>query len=59
MVELPSRSFPSLRWVTVVAVATGFLTIANSTLAQERFRTPDEAVAALTLAAGVDQTPAG
>jgi hypothetical protein len=55
MVELPSsprlHSFPSLRCFPVLAVATAFFTIANGALAQQRFRTPDEAVAALINAA--------
>ena len=49
MVEFPSsprpHSFPLLRWFPILAVATAFLTIANGALAQQRFRTPDEAVA--------------
>jgi hypothetical protein len=40
-----------LRWFPILAVATAFLTIANGALAQQRFRTPDEAVAALINAA--------
>jgi Protein of unknown function (DUF2950) len=55
MVEFPSsprpHSFPLLRWFPILAVATAFLTIANGALAQQRFRTPDEAVAALINAA--------
>jgi hypothetical protein len=50
MVEPPSsptHSFPSLRWLPVLAVATAFLTIANGAFAQQRHNTPDEAVAAL------------
>ena len=35
-----------LRWFPVIAVATAFLAIANGALAQQRYRTPDEAVAA-------------
>ena len=50
MIELPSsprpHSCPSLR-CTVLALATVFLTIANGALAQQRYNTPDEAVAAL------------
>src|SRR4030095_10518479 len=55
MIKRPSsprpHTFPSLRWFSVLAVATAFLTIANGALAQERYRTPDEAVAALINAA--------
>jgi hypothetical protein len=51
MIKRPSfprpRSFPSLRWLTCLAVATAFLTIANGAVAQQRYNTPDEAVAAL------------
>jgi hypothetical protein len=55
MIKRPSsprpHTFPSLRWFPVLAVATAFLTIANGALAQERYRTPDEAIAALINAA--------
>jgi hypothetical protein len=55
MVELPSfprlHIFPSLQWSPVLAIATVFLTIASGAMAQQRFRTPDEAVAALINAA--------
>src|SRR4029453_12666718 len=44
-------SFPSLRWLTCPAVATAFLTIANGAVAQQRYDTPDGAVAALINAA--------
>jgi Protein of unknown function (DUF2950) len=51
MIKRPSFprpcSFPSLRWLTCLAVATAFLTIANGAVAQQRYNTPDEAVAAL------------
>jgi Protein of unknown function (DUF2950) len=51
MVEPPSsprsHCFPPLRWFPVVALATAFLTIASGALAQQRYKTPDEAVAAL------------
>jgi Protein of unknown function (DUF2950) len=55
MVELPSyprpHSFPSLRWFPVLVVAMAFLAITNGAPAQQRYRTPDEAVAALINAA--------
>jgi hypothetical protein len=55
MVELPSsprpHTFRSLRWFPVLAVAGAFLTIASGAIAQQRYRTPDEAVAALINAA--------
>jgi hypothetical protein len=55
MVEFPSsprpHSFPLLRWFPILAVSMAFLTITNGALAQERYRTPDEAVAALINAA--------
>src|SRR5262245_13214605 len=51
MIKRPScprpRSFPSLRWLTCLAVATAFLTIANGAVAQQRYNTPDAAVTAL------------
>jgi Protein of unknown function (DUF2950) len=55
MIKRPSFprpcSFPSLRWLTCLAVATAFLTIANGAVAQQRYDTPDGAVAALINAA--------
>lgn len=51
MIKRPSFprpcSFLSLRWLTYPAVATAFLTIANSAVAQQRYNTPDAAVTAL------------
>jgi Protein of unknown function (DUF2950) len=40
-------SFPPLRWLTCLGVATTFLTIANGAVAQQRYNTPDAAVTAL------------
>ena len=40
-------AFPCVLRVAALAVTTAFLTIATGALAQERYRTPDEAVAAL------------
>src|SRR5262245_36269850 len=61
MIKRPSfprpRSSPSLRWLTCLAVATAFLTIANGTVAQQRYNTPDAAVTALIKAVRVG-TPA-
>jgi Protein of unknown function (DUF2950) len=55
MVELPSsprlHSFPSLRSFPVLALATALVTSANAAFAQQRYNTPDEAVAALINAA--------
>jgi hypothetical protein len=55
MIKRPSFprpcSFPSLRWLTCLAVATAFLTIANGAVAQQRYDTRDGAVAALINAA--------
>jgi hypothetical protein len=51
MIKRPSFlrpcSFPSLRWLTCLGVATAFLTIANGAVAQQRYNTPDAAVTAL------------
>jgi hypothetical protein len=51
MIKRPSFprpcSFPSLWWLTCLAVATAFLTIANGAIAQQRYNTPDAAVTAL------------
>jgi Protein of unknown function (DUF2950) len=52
MIKRPSFSrafsFPSLPWwFACLAVATAFLTIANSAFAQKRYNTPDDAVTAL------------
>ena len=51
MIKRPSFSrlcsFPSLRWLTCLAVVTVFLTIANGAVAQQRYNTPDAAVTAL------------
>jgi hypothetical protein len=47
---IPLLSFVAV--VPVLAVAMAFLTIANVALAQQRYRTPDEAVAALISARG-------
>jgi hypothetical protein len=52
MIKPPSFSrafsFPSLpSWFACLAVATAFLTIANSAFAQKRYNTPDDAVTAL------------
>src|SRR5262249_52647168 len=61
MIKLPSFprpcSFPSLRWLTCLAVATASLTIANGAVAQQRYNTPDAAVTALIEAVRVG-TPA-
>jgi Protein of unknown function (DUF2950) len=56
MIKRPSSSrpfsFPSLPWwFACLAVATAFLTIANSAFAQKRYNTPDDAVTALIDAA--------
>jgi hypothetical protein len=56
MIKRPSSSrpfsFPSLPWwFACLAVATAFLTIANGAVAQQRYDTPDGAVAALINAA--------
>jgi hypothetical protein len=47
-------AFPCLLRVTALAVTTAFLTIGTGALAQERYRTPDEAVAALVEAVRSD-----
>src|SRR5262245_65440275 len=61
MIKRPSFprpcSFPSLRWLTCLAVVTVFLTIANGAVAQQRYNTPDAAVPALIEAVRVG-TPA-
>src|SRR5262245_10219658 len=61
MIKRPSFprpcSFPSLRWLTCLAVVTAFLTIANGAIAQRRYNTPDAAVTALIEAVRVG-TPA-
>ena len=61
MIKRPSFprpcSFPSLRWLTCLAVVTAFLTIANGAVAQQRYNTPDAAVTALIEAVRVG-TPA-
>ena len=43
----PPCSFPSLWWLTCLAVAPAFLTIGNGAVAQQRYNTPDAAVTAL------------
>jgi Protein of unknown function (DUF2950) len=45
--RLRSCSFPPLRWLTCLGVTTAFVTIANGAVAQQRYNTPDAAVAAL------------
>jgi hypothetical protein len=51
MIKRPSFprpcSFPSLRWLTCIAMVTAFLTIANGAVAQQRYNSPDAAVTAL------------
>ena len=47
-------AFPCVLRVAALAVTTAFLTIATGALAQERYRTPDEAVAALVDAVRTD-----
>src|SRR5262249_37648764 len=58
MILLPSvlRSyrFPCVLPLAALAVTTVFLTVATGVLAQERYRTPDEAVAALVEAMRTD-----
>src|SRR5262249_7040980 len=53
----PPCSFPSLWWLTCLAVAPAFLTIGNGAVAQQRYNTPDAAVTALVGAVRVG-TPA-
>lgn len=51
MIKRPSSpqpcSFPFLRWLTCLAIATAFLTIVNGAVAQQRYNTPEAAVTAL------------
>jgi hypothetical protein len=53
MIKRPSFprpcSFPSLRWLTCLAMATAFLMIANGAVAQQRYNTPDAAPEIITL----------
>src|SRR5262245_30907734 len=58
MILLPSilrpHRFPCLLALAALAVTAAFLTVATGALAQERYRSPDEAVAALVDAMRTD-----